>query len=108
LGDGSAIVVVVRREEFAGVIDASESLWIALWWCIEWSRLVVREALVELDIRRWGGDGGLVSDQPWLLTALPSCVTFFSFSDSTTSLFKNLNTYFEVIFGAGLKAIRAV
>jgi hypothetical protein len=30
LGDGSAIMVVVRREEFAGAIDASGSLWIAL------------------------------------------------------------------------------
>jgi hypothetical protein len=51
LGVGSAIVIVVRRDKIDSVIDASGLSRIALWWCLAWSRLVVWEALLELDTR---------------------------------------------------------
>jgi hypothetical protein len=51
LGDGSAIVVAVRRDEFAGLIGTSRSSKIAQWCRVEWSRLEAVEALLELDIR---------------------------------------------------------
>jgi hypothetical protein len=51
LGDGSAIVVIVSRDEIYGVIDASRLFVDCAVVVCGQSRLVVWEALLELDIR---------------------------------------------------------
>jgi hypothetical protein len=57
LGDDSAIVVTVRSDEFSGTIDTSRSAKIVRLWCVDWSRLEVVEASLELIF----GDGAEIA-----------------------------------------------
>jgi hypothetical protein len=57
LGDDSAIVVTVRSDEFSGTIDTSRSAKIVRLWCVDWSRLEVVEASLELMF----GDGAEIA-----------------------------------------------